>query len=115
MLLHDALDERHAEPDAKRLGAEQRLEHALGHILRHAAAIVGHRQVDAVAQALGDETFMLGREPTVVDCGVWAQLVCCMHTTQPTPPRDAARGNPRLVAYVEAVAERAKLKIPSYG
>jgi glutathione S-transferase len=70
--------------------------------------------IGELSEALGDKPFLMGDEPAVADCCLWPQLLGCMNTDQSTPARDAARGDDRLQDYMERVAERVGLKIPSY-
>ena len=68
--------------------------------------------IERVAEVLGDQPYLLGAHPHVVDCTVWANLMHASQTLAPNPVREAIRGNARLMAYVDRFADRVELALP---
>lgn len=73
--------------------------HGLGRHARHEIEELARRDIDAIADFLGDKPFLMGAEPTSADASVWPAIasVLCAHFT--TPLRDHAGQRPNLVAY----------------
>ena len=64
-----------------------------------------------LSDALGDKPYLFGAEPRTVDCAVWAQLLHTAYTKADNPARLAVRENPRLMAYIDRVGERAGFEL----
>ncbi len=69
--------------------------------------------IEKIAAALGDKPFVLGDEPRVADCDVWANLLQAGATLADSPVRKAVRQDDKLVAYLQRLAKRADLTIPT--
>lgn len=67
---------------------------------------------ERVAQFLSDKPFLLGEEPRVADCAVWANAMHNAYTPSDNPARAAVRSHANLMSYIERVAERAELQLP---
>jgi hypothetical protein len=46
---------------------------------------------------------------------VWANVLQIAATRSPSPPRDAARADARLMAYVQRLADRVGFELPAFG
>jgi glutathione S-transferase len=73
----------------------------------------GGTDLERVSQVLGDQPFLLGEQPHVVDCSVWANLLHACHTRSPNPLTDAVRADRRLMAYVQRMNEELELEVPA--
>lgn len=71
----------------------------------------GTDAVSAISAALGDKPFLLGDAPRTADCAVWGQVLQCAWSANPSPPREAIRGDARLMAWLRRLAERAEIAI----
>jgi glutathione S-transferase len=68
---------------------------------------------ERVAGALGDKPFLLGEEPRVADCAVWANAMPNAYTPSANPARKAVRSHANVMSYIQRVAERARLTLPA--
>lgn len=62
-------------------------------------AALGTRDVEALAQLIGDKPFLMGGAPCGADAAVFATLALLMDPATVSPTRDAALAKPNLVAY----------------
>lgn len=62
--------------------------------------------VAALAQILGDQRYMLGDTVRSVDATVFAHLLGCGAFPEPSPLRDAVRGNRKIAAYLHRIADQ---------
>ena len=69
--------------------------------------------IEKISETLGDNLFMLGDEPGVVDCSVWANIMHVAYTLADNPARHAVRGDESLMAYVRRVADRVDFSLPA--
>jgi glutathione S-transferase len=82
--------------------------HAQG-IGRHAPeriAELGERSIDALAQLLGDEPYLMGESPSGVDATAFGILASVLAPLFDTPLRRAVEARPNLVAYVARMMQR---------
>jgi glutathione S-transferase len=82
--------------------------HAQG-IGRHAPeriAELGERSIDALAQLLGDEPYLMGESPSGVDATAFGILASVLAPLFDTPLRRAVEVRPNLVAYVARMMQR---------
>lgn len=93
----------------KDLQARKAVElHAQG-IGRHAPtqiAALGDRSIDALAQLLGDQPYVMGASPSGVDATAFGVLAAVVTPFFDTPLRRAVEGRPNLVAYVARMMQR---------
>jgi glutathione S-transferase len=75
----------------------------------HAASVEALR---AVSERLEASPFLAGDTPSTADCGAWPNVLHIAATPNSSPPREAARRDDRLAAWVERVAERGGCKLP---
>lgn len=68
--------------------------------------------IERVSNELGDQRFLLGDAPHVVDCTAWANLMHTAHTLASSPAREAVRADHRLMAYLDRVTTRLELTLP---
>jgi glutathione S-transferase len=68
---------------------------------------------ERVAKFLGDKPFLLGEEPRVADCAVWANTLHNAYTPSANPARAAVRSHANVMAYIQRVAARAQLELPT--
>ncbi|MEZ5726764.1 MAG: glutathione S-transferase family protein [Burkholderiaceae bacterium] len=83
--------------------------HGMG---RHSAediTAIGRRDVDAVADFLGEKAFMLGDRPTTLDATAYAFLANLLWAPPDSPVQRHARTRPTLEAYCQ------RMKIRYYG
>lgn len=79
--------------------------------LRHSQAEVyslGMRDVDALANLLGDRLYMLGDEPTSLDATAAGWLINILHAPLETPLKAGTAKHANLVAYADRLRERLK-------
>jgi glutathione S-transferase len=62
-------------------------------------AVLGVRDVDALATLIGDKPYLMGETPCAADAAVFAALALLMDPASASPTRDAALARPNLVAY----------------
>jgi glutathione S-transferase len=67
---------------------------------------------ERASSVLGDKPFLLGDEPRVADCAVWANTMHNAYTPSDNPARAAVRSHANLMSYIQRVAEHAKLELP---
>jgi glutathione S-transferase len=82
--------------------------HAQG-IGRHAPeriAELGERSIDALAQLLGDEPYLMGESPSGVDATAFGILASVLAPLFDTPLRRTVEARPNLVAYVARMMQR---------
>ncbi|TPG08195.1 glutathione S-transferase family protein [Rhodanobacter glycinis] len=93
----------------KDLQARKAVElHAQG-LGRHAPAQIaalGKRSIDALAQLLGDQPYLMGASPSGVDATAFGVLACVITPFFDTPLRRAAEAHPNLAAYVARMMQR---------
>jgi glutathione S-transferase len=93
----------------KDLQARKAVElHAQG-IGRHAPtqiAALGDRSIDALAQLLGDQPYVMGASPSGVDATAFGVLAAVVTPFFDTPLRRAVEARPNLVAYVARMMQR---------
>lgn len=93
-------------PLARRgLRAEMR-GHGMG---RHSAAeihAIGSRDVDALADLLADQPYLLGAQPRSLDATAYAFLANLLWAPVDSPIRDRARARPNLEAYCQRMKAR---------
>jgi glutathione S-transferase len=75
------------------------------HSLEEIVAI-GGADLDAVAELLGDKPFLLGDQPRVVDCTVYAFLESSLGFPVDSPLKQRATSHANLVAYRKRIRER---------
>ena len=93
----------------KDLQARKAVElHAQG-LGRHAPAQIaalGKRSIDALAQLLGDQPYLMGASPSGVDATAFGVLACVITPFFDTPLRRAAEAHPNLTDYVARMMQR---------
>jgi glutathione S-transferase len=65
-----------------------------------------------LSKEIGDKPFLLGDEPRTADCAVWANVMQAAYSRASNPPRETVRNDPRLMAYIQRLADRANLTMP---
>lgn len=81
-------------------------EHGVGAFTDAEFAERGRKDIEALATLLGDSSFLLGDKPTSVDATVYAFLWQIMNAPYTSHLKEAALGQPRLVAYVDRIHEK---------
>ena len=66
-----------------------------------------------VSEFLGEKPFMLGDQPHVADCAVWANTMHNAFTRSENPARAAVRSHANLMDYMARVASLAQLELPA--
>lgn len=84
-------------------------EHGFASAASYAAGI---EAASTLSNEIGDKPFLLGDEPRIADCAVWANVMQTAYTLSPNPPRDAVRNDPILMGYIQRMADRANLEMP---
>lgn len=69
-------------------------------------AVLGGRDVDALAALIGEKPFLMGENPCAADAAVFATLALLMDPATASPTRDAALAKPNLVAYRDRMMGR---------
>lgn len=69
-------------------------------------AVLGARDVEALATQIGDKLFLFGDAPCAADAAVFAMLALLMDPATHSPTRDAALSRPNLVAYRDRLMRR---------
>jgi glutathione S-transferase len=69
-------------------------------------AVLGTRDIEALAQLLGDKPFLMGEAPCAADAAVFAMLALLMDPATASPTRDAALAKRNLVAYRDRMMGR---------
>ena len=69
-------------------------------------AAIGRRDFEAVANALGNQPFLLGDLPSEYDATVQAFAVCSARAPHPSPVKDFILAQPELCAYMARMDER---------
>lgn len=69
-------------------------------------AVLGGRDVDALATLLGDKPYLMGDAPCAADAAVFAALTLLMDPATASTTRDAALSKPNLVAYRDRMMGR---------
>jgi glutathione S-transferase len=80
--------------------------HGIGRHKLEEIAILGKRSIDAVAQLLGERTYLMGERLTGVDALAFGMLASILTPFFDTPLREALIGHPHLVAYVQRMMRR---------
>ena len=84
-------------------------EHGFTNAAHYTRAVTA---IERVSNELGDQRFLLGDAPHVVDCTAWANLMHTAHTLASNPAREAVRADHRLMAYLDRVTTRLELTLP---
>ncbi|WP_363348034.1 glutathione S-transferase family protein [Methylocystis echinoides] len=69
-------------------------------------ALLGARDVEALATLLGDKPFLFGERPCAADASAFGMLAVLMDPATNSPTRDAALSKPNLVAYRDRIMGR---------
>lgn len=69
-------------------------------------AALGTRDVEALAELIGDKPFLMGDAPCAADAAVFAMLALLMDPATASPTRNAALTKPNLVAYRDRMMGR---------
>ncbi|RTL88553.1 MAG: glutathione S-transferase family protein [Hyphomicrobiales bacterium] len=69
-------------------------------------AILGSRDVEALATLIGGKPFLFGDRPCAADASVFAMLTLLMDPATESPTRDVALSTPTLVAYRDRMRNR---------
>lgn len=86
----------------------------LGRYSRDEIYAFGRRDLDAVADLLGDRPFFGGDSPTRVDCTVFAFTASFLCEHARSPMTDHVSSRPTLVRYTERMRARAFPELPSW-
>lgn len=90
-----------------RRGVRGQLEgHGIGLHTRDEIHSIGCGDVAAIADILGDKSFLMGEEPTEIDAVAYGLLPNVMRVPVESPIKDAALGRTNLVAYVDRMRDR---------
>lgn len=83
---------------------------------RHSPAQIDARALEdlqAISSALGDQPWFAGDQPGAIDATAWAFLASIAWPDFASAPRDALRGDARLMAYLERGRPRMRTAIPA--
>ena len=70
-----------------------------------AASAADVARLAQVLSAVGGDGFLLGSDPHVVDCSVYAMLLAAAYITHPNPLTDAIRAQPVVMRYIERMTD----------
>jgi glutathione S-transferase len=84
---------------ARRKVRKNLVGHGFGRHAPAEIAVLGARDIDALATLLGDKPFLMGDEPCSADAAVWAFVAHFLAKRFDTPIRTAAEGHGNLLAY----------------
>jgi len=93
-------------PMARRSVRQQLHGHGIGKHTKDEIHAIGKRDIDALANVLGDKPFFMGDEPTEIDAIAYAQLANIMWTPIETPVKDHALTHKNLVAFLDRFKQR---------
>jgi glutathione S-transferase len=92
---------------AMRRGLVKRFwQQGIGRFSAAELAVLGTRDIEALAQLLGDKPFLMGEAPCAADAAVFAMLALLMDPATASPTRDAALAKRNLVAYRDRMMGR---------
>ncbi len=81
-------------------------QQGVGRFTQDELAILGRRDVEALATLVGDKPYLFGERPCAADASVFAMLTLLMDPATASPTRDAALSMPALVAYRDRIMGR---------
>ena len=67
---------------------------------------LARRDIDAVAELLGDKPFMMGSYPTAVDAAVYGVIAACTAPVFDSPLKEIVASHANLVAFVKRMEDR---------
>jgi glutathione S-transferase len=81
-------------------------QQGIGRFSEAEIAVLGARDVDALAALIGEKPYLMGENPCAADAAVFAALALLMDPATASPTRDAARAKPNLMAYRDRMMGR---------
>ncbi len=91
---------------ARRSLARRFWQSGIGRFNGDEIAVLGKRDVESLAEAIGDKSYLMGETPCAADAAVYATLTLLLDAGTNSPTRDAARAASNLVAYRDRVTRR---------
>lgn len=86
---------------ARRNVGKQLRGHGIGVHTRDEIHAIGRRDIAALSDFLGGNSYFMGAKATSIDASAYGQLINIMNAPIETPVKDEALGRKNLVAYVE--------------
>jgi glutathione S-transferase len=90
----------------RRMIAKRFWHQGVGRFSEAELAVLGARDIEILAEAIGDRPYLMGETPCAADAAVFANLALLMDEASVSPTRDAALAKRNLVAYRDRMFQR---------